>query len=234
VNMQHGLNIPSGGVSAFQHPVKKTDSERLVEALDASELFVSITKEKNDVVRKIHDYEVQNLKDETKRATAVADARLGMVKMEHNATKSTLMSEVESLKMANATSETTIEHKNHMLKRKDAEIALMEETYQTQKKICLSLRTAGKDNDMMKAKNNGMMKAKDDTIARMEVDHTNMASSLRSCVDTYKSLYKNKKAVLKTKNEVIDNLSEAYDTQKKIIKSLKTTLIQLARQDSDE
>jgi hypothetical protein len=88
------------------------------------------------------------------------------------------------------------------------------------------LRTAGKDKDMLKAK--------DDTIARMEVDLLSEVSSLRSCVDTYKSLYKNKKEVLKTKNEVIDNLSEAYDTQKKIIKSLKTTLIELARQDSDE
>ena len=53
-------------------------------------------------------------------------------------------------------------------------------------------------------------------------------------MDTYKSLYKNNKKIFKIKNEVVDNLSEAYDTQKKIIKSLKTTLIELARQDSDE
>ena len=82
-----------------------------------------------------------------------------------------------------------------------------------------------------------MLKAKDDTIARMEVDHNkcyNVACSLKSCVDTYKSLYKNNKNILKIKNEVVDNLSEAYDTQKNIIESLKTTLIELARQDSDE
>ena len=122
-----------------------------------------------------------------------------------------------------------------MLKREDAEIALIEQTYQNQKKICLSIRKEQRDNtkdndtdnDALQARDDTiahirtMQQVKDDTIAHLSKMHKGETWNLKSAVDTHKSLYEKNKKFLKIKNGQIANIMEANDCQHKIIECLK-------------
>ena len=120
-----------------------------------------------------------------------------------------------------------------MLARKDAEIALVEETYNTQKKISLATSDEFKilTTTMNKYKDDGILKA--NTIVRMkekeeksEALHKHMVCDLNTTADTYKSLFEKNKKVIKLKDAIIDNIKEKNNVQKKKI-------IELGRQGVD-
>ena len=226
VKMLPVVNIQSGGSSAFHRVVTKQDTDSLVEALNAIDQFKALTKKNNEIIGQMQQYQVLNLKHNINMFTST--------KFLHHAITNALKMEVESLKMANieveslekakSTYEATIEHKNDMLARKDAEIALIEETCNYQKKISLAI------SDEFEIVTTTMNKYKDDvivkekTIVRMkekeekrEDHHKHVVCGLNTIVDTYKTLSEKNKKVIKLKDEIIDNIKEKNDVQKKMI-----------------